>query len=68
MQLKRFFEKKTRGIRSTVPFKGGNLNVCRKNNLGDTSDRWFHHVYFIILFYFIDRYPFGKDHLLQKAI
>lgn len=44
------------------------LNVCRKDNLGSRSDRWFHHVYLAILLFLINCDPLGKDPLLQEAV
>ncbi len=44
------------------------LNVYRKDNLGNISDRRFHDVYLTILLFFICHHLFGKDYLLQKAI
>ena len=48
--------------------EGGTLNVCRKNNVGNSSDRRFHDVHITILLFPICFYSFRKDHLLRKAI
>jgi len=56
------------GEEDNVSFEGGKLNVCRENNLGNTSDGWFHDVYFTVLLFAICDDPLRKDHLLQKAI
>ena len=44
--------------------EGGKINVCRKNSLGNTSNRWFHDVYFTLLLCSIYNDIFRKDGLL----
>jgi len=60
-KLDRYFDKETN-------FEGGTLNVCRKDNVGSRSDRWFHDVYLAILLFLIHRDPLRKDYLLSEAI
>lgn len=50
------------------PVFGGEFDVRWKNDLGNTSDRWVHNVYFVILFPVIDDDPVGEDSLLQKPL
>jgi hypothetical protein len=61
-------KEETKEITKAVSLEGGRLNVRRKNNVGNTSDRRFHDVYFNILFRLIHRNLFRKNHLLQKTM
>jgi len=63
-----FFKKIRRYLDRGIYVEGGTLNVCRKNNLGNRSDRWVHDVYPALLLFFICHHLFRKDHLLQKEI
>ena len=56
------------GLKGNVFSEGRSLDVCREDNLGDTSDRWVHNVYPVILFLLIGYDFFRKDHLLQKTV
>jgi hypothetical protein len=52
------------GNRNKESFKGGQLNVCREDDLGNTSNGWLYNVYLALLLFFIFDHPFGEDHIL----
>jgi len=56
------------GRGASLFFCGGRLNVCRENNLGNSSDRRFHNVYLTVLFSYIDRGLFGAADVLPEAV